>query len=197
MRLSGGMRRRLDLAASVVVVPDLLFLDEPTTGLDPRSRHELWNAARAVAGHGTTVLLTTQYLDEADALADRIAVIDHGRVVAEGTTSDLKASVGGRRVRVRLADVGQRMRAVRMLEAELGLPVELDGDAAAITARLPGSSEDDELTARMADAIAALSRAGISITSFALASPSLDEVFLTLTGHSTATDALEAPYEHA
>jgi ABC-2 type transport system ATP-binding protein len=197
MRLSGGMRRRLDLAASVVVVPDLLFLDEPTTGLDPRSRRELWDATRAVASDGTTVLLTTQYLDEADALADRIAVIDHGRVIAEGTPAELKASVGGRRLRVILGDVEQRTHARSMLEAQLEMPVDLDVDRATITARLPAASDDDEFTARAAGAVAALSHTGISITSFALGAPSLDEVFLALTGHATAADARERSHEHA
>jgi ABC-2 type transport system ATP-binding protein len=189
-RLSGGMRRRLDLAASVIVVPDLLFLDEPTTGLDPRSRRELWDATRAVASHGTTVLLTTQYLDEADALADRIAVLDGGTLIAEGTTAELKASVGGRHLRMQLGDGEQRARVQRVLGVELGVPVELDADSASITARLNGAS-DVAVTEQVAQAVAGLARAGVSITSFALTPPSLDEVFFALTGHRTTPDARE------
>lgn len=105
---SGGMRRRIDIAASILSTPDLLFLDEPTTGLDPRSRNQVWDIVRTVVAHGTTVLLTTQYLDEADQLASRIAVIDHGRVIAEGTKGELKASVGPGTVQLRLRDAGQR-----------------------------------------------------------------------------------------
>ena len=114
---SGGMRRRLDLAASIVVTPELMFLDEPTTGLDPRSRNQVWDIIRALAGQGTTVLLCTQYLDEADQLADRIAVIDRGKVIAEGTPTSLKASVGGGALRVRLLDPEQRDEAARVLGA--------------------------------------------------------------------------------
>ena len=110
-RLSGGMRRKLDLAASIIVAPDLLFLDEPTTGLDPRSRSALWEIVRGIVADGTTVLLTTQYLDEADKLADRIAVIDHGRVIAAGTRGELKASAGSAGIRIRLLDPAQRDRA--------------------------------------------------------------------------------------
>jgi daunorubicin/doxorubicin transport system ATP-binding protein len=171
---SGGMRRRLDLAASIVVTPELLFLDEPTTGLDPRSRSQVWAIVRALAAEGTTVLLTTQYLDEADQLADRIAVIDHGRVIAEGTPGQLKASVGTGALQVRLRDPQDRPLAERALAQTLGVPVRLESDEAVLSARV---SDPD----RVALALAELSRAGVAVTQFALGQPSLDEVFLALT----------------
>src|SRR5919106_627536 len=117
---SGGMRRRLDIAASIVVTPEVMFLDEPTTGLDPRSRNQVWDIIRALTAEGTTILLCTQYLDEADQLADGIAVIDHGKVIAEGTPAQLKASVGGGALHVRLLDPEQRPEAERVLARELG-----------------------------------------------------------------------------
>jgi ABC-2 type transport system ATP-binding protein len=175
-KYSGGMRRRLDIAASLVVTPDLMFLDEPTAGLDPRSRNQVWDIVRALIAGGTTVLLTTQYLDEADQLADRIAVIDRGKVIAEGTPSELKASVGSGALHVRLRDPEDRPDAERVLSRALGVPVHLESDPAALSARV--SSPE-----RVAHALAELSRSGISLTEFALGQPSLDEVFLALTGH--------------
>lgn len=174
-RYSGGMRRRIDIAASIVVAPDLLFLDEPTTGLDPRSRNQVWDIVRALVGNGTTVLLTTQYLDEADQLADRIAVVDHGKVIAEGTSGELKASVGSGRVHVRLRNPELRDQAQRLLAEKLDTAVQLSSDAAVLSAR----AADAE---RVANALRELSRAGIPVTEFSLGQPSLDEVFLTLTG---------------
>jgi ABC-2 type transport system ATP-binding protein len=175
-KYSGGMRRRLDIAASIVVTPDLMFLDEPTTGLDPRSRNQVWDIVRALVAGGTTVLLTTQYLDEADQLADRIAVIDHGRVIAEGTPGELKASVGSGTLHVRLLHPVRRPDAERVLAAALRVPVRPEADPAALSARV----SDPE---RVAVALAELSRAGVAVTQFALGQPSLDEVFLALTGH--------------
>jgi ABC-2 type transport system ATP-binding protein len=177
---SGGMRRRLDIAASLVVTPDLLFLDEPTTGLDPRSRNQVWDIVRTLVAEGTTVLLTTQYLDEADQLADRIAVIDHGRVIAEGTPGQLKASVGSGSLQVRLRDATRRDDAAALLERLLGVPVQRQADPAALTARLDGA-------AAAARALGELAVEGIDVTEFALGQPSLDEVFLALTGHPTET----------
>ena len=133
---SGGMRRRLDIAASIVVTPDLIFLDEPTTGLDPRSRNQVWDIVRTLAASGTTVLLTTQYLDEADQLADRIAVIDNGRVIAEGTPGELKASVGSGALHVRLRDPEQRPETEQILSRTLGVPAESGSDPAALSARV-------------------------------------------------------------
>jgi ABC-2 type transport system ATP-binding protein len=176
---SGGMRRRLDIAASIVVTPQLMFLDEPTTGLDPRSRNQVWAIIRALVGEGTTILLCTQYLDEADQLADGIAVIDHGKVIAEGTPAQLKASVGGGALRVRLLDPEQRGEAERVLARELG-EVHLEPDPAALSV----SCADAE---RGAEAVAELARARIGVADFSLGQPSLDEVFLALTGH-TAED---------
>jgi len=173
---SGGMRRRLDIASSIVVTPDLLFLDEPTTGLDPRSRNQVWDIVRILVAAGTTVLLTTQYLDEADQLADRIAIIDHGRIIAEGTSAELKASVGTGALHVRLHDPGARAEAERVLAITLGVTVERDTDPAALTAR--GATPD-----RIAVGLAELVNAGITVEEFALGQPSLDEVFLALTGH--------------
>jgi ABC-2 type transport system ATP-binding protein len=172
---SGGMRRRLDIAASIVVTPQLLFLDEPTTGLDPRSRNQVWDIIRAFAAQGTTVLLCTQYLDEADQLADRIAVIDHGKVIAEGTPGQLKASVGRGALHVRLLDAEQRPHAERILEQVLGAEPHREADPAALSASAPDAD-------RAADAVAELARAGVALADFSLGQPSLDEVFLALTG---------------
>ncbi|MGH2749911.1 MAG: ATP-binding cassette domain-containing protein [Actinomycetota bacterium] len=172
---SGGMRRRLDIAASIVVTPELMFLDEPTTGLDPRSRNQVWGIIRALVAGGTTILLCTQYLEEADQLADGIAVIDHGKVIAEGTPGQLKASVGSGALRVRLLDPEQRPRAEQLLERAVGT-VTLEPDPAALSA----SCSDAD---RAAEAVAELTRSGVRIADFSLGQPSLDEVFLALTGH--------------
>jgi daunorubicin/doxorubicin transport system ATP-binding protein len=181
---SGGMRRRLDIAASIVVTPRLMFLDEPTTGLDPRSRNQVWDIVRALRAGGTTILLCTQYLDEADQLADAIAVIDHGRVIAEGTPGQLKASIGSRALHVRLLDPEQRADAENLLTRELGV-IRLEPDPAALSA--PCANPD-----RGAEAVAELTRSGIGIASFSLGQPSLDEVFLALTGHPAEDGAAEA-----
>jgi ABC-2 type transport system ATP-binding protein len=175
-RYSGGMRRRLDIAASLVVTPELLFLDEPTTGLDPRSRNQVWDIVRALVAQGTTVLLCTQYLDEADQLADRIAVIDHGRVIAEGTPAQLKASTGQGALHVRLLDPAQREDAARVLAMALGAEPHLEADPAALSA--PADAE------AAAEAVAELIRCGVGIATFGLDQPTLDEVFLALTGHA-------------
>jgi len=172
---SGGMRRRMDIAASIIVTPELIFLDEPTTGLDPRSRNQVWEIVRALVAGGTTVLLTTQYLDEADHLADRIAVIDHGKVIAEGTSGELKASVGAGALHVRVADQVRRGDAAEILRHVLEVEVVEESDPAALTARVT----DPRV---VAGALPALHDAGIDIATFALGQPSLDEVFLALTG---------------
>ena len=186
---SGGMRRRLDLAASIVVTPQLMFLDEPTTGLDPRSRNHVWDIIRALVAEGTTILLSTQYLDEADQLADGIAVIDRGRVIAEGTSGQLKASVGSRALHVRLLDPDQRPEAERVLSSELG-SVHLEPEPAALSVPCP----DPE---RAAEAVAELGRTGIGIASFSLGQPTLDEVFLALTGHPADEEETAIEEEHA
>ena len=175
---SGGMRRRLDIAASIVVTPELMFLDEPTTGLDPRSRNQVWDIVRALVGQGTTVLLCTQYLEEADQLADRIAVIDTGRVIAEGTPGELKASVGQSTLHVRVAEHEQRAEAERVLTRGLDATVQLDNDPAALS--VPVSDPE-----RAAEALAELGRRGVTVAGFSLGQPSLDEVFLALTGQPT------------
>ena len=177
---SGGMRRRLDIAASIVVTPELMFLDEPTTGLDPRSRNQVWDIIRALVSEGTTILLCTQYLEEADQLAEGIAVIDHGKVIAEGTPGQLKASVGSGTLHVRLLDPEQRPEAEQVLRRELGA-ITLEPDPAALSA----ACSDADLGAR---AVAELSRSGVQIADFSLGQPSLDEVFLALTGHPAEAD---------
>ena len=186
---SGGMRRRLDLAASLIVPAEVYFLDEPTTGLDPASRAQIHQIVRALAAGGATVLLTTQYLDEADELAAQIAVIDHGRVVAEGTPTELKASVGAGTLRIRLIDPAQLAEARRMLSSLLGVPVLPGPDPALLTARVPAGSPGQPASGRVTTALAALADAGIPVGEFALGQPSLDEVFLTLTGNGRVGSA--------
>jgi ABC-2 type transport system ATP-binding protein len=174
---SGGMRRRLDIASSLLITPELLFLDEPTTGLDPRSRNQVWDIVRALTAGGTTVLLTTQYLEEADQLAGRIAVIDHGKVIAEGTSAELKASVGSGVLQVRLREPGDRERAVTLLAEKLGAQPHLAHDPAAFSVACPDP-------ARAVAVIGDLGSAGMPVDGFSLGQPTLDEVFFALTGHA-------------
>jgi ABC-2 type transport system ATP-binding protein len=176
---SGGERRRIDIAASLVAIPEVLFLDEPTTGLDPRSRTQVWELVRRIAAGGTTVLLTTQYLDEADRLAERLAVIDHGRVIAEGTSRELKASVGANALHLRLADPGQRAAAQQIVTRVLGDGVIPAADPAEVAVRL-------ERAAQAAAVLSALSDGGIDVEQLTVGNPSLDEVFLALTGRGAA-----------
>ncbi|MFH9711326.1 ATP-binding cassette domain-containing protein [Streptomyces luteogriseus] len=170
---SGGMRRRLDLAASLITEPEVLFLDEPTTGLDPRGRAEVWASVRSLVGGGTTVLLTTQYLEEADQLADRISVVDAGRVIAEGTADELKAETGGDRIDVILRHPGQLGAAVALLPLS-GVSVDADR-------RLLSAPVTDRMEA-LSGVVRALQEAGIEAEDVALRRPTLDEVFLHLTG---------------
>ena len=172
---SGGMRRRLDIAASLIVTPGVLFLDEPTTGLDPVARQSVWRMIRALAGSGVTILLTTQYLDEADQLAARIAVIDHGKKIAEGTSRELKAATGSGFLHVAIADAARLDEAARLLEAHLGAPVQrsVEGATLSIAAKTPQDANA---------ALGALLGAGIGLEDFSMGSPSLDEVFFSLTG---------------
>jgi ABC-2 type transport system ATP-binding protein len=179
---SGGMRRRLDIAASLVVIPEILFLDEPTTGLDPRSRLQVWELVRRIAAEGTTVLLTTQYLDEADRLAERLAVIDRGRVIAEGTSRELKASVGANALHVRLASEAQRARALELVTRVLGDGVLPATEPREVTAKL-------ERPEQAVAVLAALAEQQIEVVQFSVGDPSLDEVFLALTGKPTEADA--------
>ena len=181
---SGGMQRRLDIAASIMVVPALLFLDQPTTGLDPHSRNRVWETVRLLVRQGSTVLLTTQYPGEADQLADRIAVIDHGKIIAEGTPGQLKASAGSEVLRVRLAAPGERGRAQQVLARTLCTAVHAEPDPVALTARIEGDATGLLATEAVGRAMSQLAREGITIATFALGQPSLDEVFLTLTGHA-------------
>jgi ABC-2 type transport system ATP-binding protein len=182
---SGGMRRRMDIAASLVTIPEILFLDEPTTGLDPRARNQVWELVRRIAAEGTTVLLTTQYLDEADRLAARLAVVDHGRVIAEGTSRDLKSSVGANAVHVRLANAGQREAAVALVQRVLGDGVMPSGDGVVVAARIANAGQ-------AAEVLAALSASAIEVAEFSVGTPSLDEVFLALTGRPAEAARPEA-----
>ena len=183
-KYSGGMRRRIDIAASIVVTPELLFLDEPTTGLDPRSRNEVWDIIRAMVSSGTTVLLTTQYLDEADQLADRISVIDTGRVIAEGTSSELKARVGNGALHVRVMHPADRQRASAVLARVLHVEIRDEIDPAAVSATV---ADPAIVTA----ALTALADENIELAQFSLGQPSLDEVFLALTGHTSESQTDE------
>jgi ABC-2 type transport system ATP-binding protein len=182
---SGGMRRRIDIAASLVATPEILFLDEPTTGLDPRSRSQVWDLVRRIAGEGTTVLLTTQYLEEADRLAERMAVIDHGRVIAEGTSRELKASVGASSFHLQLVRADQKIAAEEIVRGVLGDAVLPATDPLEITARLDGNAQAARL-------VAGLAEGGIEIGGFSVGNPSLDEVFLALTGHPAEDTPAEA-----
>jgi ABC-2 type transport system ATP-binding protein len=168
---SGGMRRRLDLAMGLIGDPRILFLDEPTTGLDPRSRRMMWQLIRDLAAGGVTVFLTTQYLEEADELADRIALLDHGRLVAEGTADELKRRIPGGHIRLRLADPGD-------LEAAAGLLSEAVRDDEALTLRVPSDGSVRSLRA----VLELLDRAAVEVSELSIHTPDLDDVFLTLTG---------------
>ncbi|MFF2453649.1 ATP-binding cassette domain-containing protein [Isoptericola sp. NPDC058082] len=177
---SGGMRRRLDLAASLIAQPPLLFLDEPTTGLDPRTRAQMWDTIRRLVATGSTVLLTTQYLDEADQLADRIAVIDRGRVVAEGTADELKSSVGQQSLQLALVRPDDAPAAQAAVQEVLGVAATVSPEARRLTVPVADP-------ARVTDLLVRLRGAGIDLDGLSMDKPTLDEVFLTLTGHD-ATD---------
>jgi ABC-2 type transport system ATP-binding protein len=177
-QFSGGMRRRLDLAASLITRPPLIFLDEPTTGLDPRTRGEMWDTIRGLVADGCTVLLTTQYLDEADQLAGRIAVIDRGRKVAEGTPDELKDSVGRSTLQVQLAPGADQLLARQVVQRETGADPVLTPESGRMNVPL-GTAD------RAADVLIGFRQAGVSITSVNVAKPTLDEVFFALTGHGT------------
>ena len=183
---SGGMRRRLDLAGALVAEPEILFLDEPTTGLDPRSRLGMWDVIAELVSGGTTLLLTTQYLEEADRLADKIAVIDSGRVIAEGTADQLKEQVGGERIEVTVAEVGQlpaaRQALARLAAGEVGV----DEHTRTLTAPVSGG------VGMLVDALRSLDAAGVEVLDAGVRRPTLDDVFLTLTGHAAEEDQQKA-----
>jgi oleandomycin transport system ATP-binding protein len=182
---SGGMRRRLDLAASLVGRPDVIYLDEPTTGLDPAKREDMWGVVRSLVADGSTVLLTTQYLEEADALADEISVIDHGKVIAHGTPAQLKQLAGGQTIEVRPID-----------PARMG---ELESILATVAGRAPESAARGVLTvpvdgdAAFLAVVRRIEDAGIGVTELSLRLPSLDEVFFTLTGRHTSPESSDGP----
>ena len=177
-QFSGGMRRRLDLAASLITRPPLIFLDEPTTGLDPRTRGQMWDTIRELVADGCTVLLTTQYLDEADQLADRVAVIDRGRKVAEGTPDELKSSVGNSTLQLQLATDTDQDLARQVVRRVVGGDPVLTPESGRMNVPLPDAG-------RAADVLIALRQTGVPIISVSVVKPTLDEVFLAITGHDT------------
>jgi ABC-2 type transport system ATP-binding protein len=178
---SGGMRRRLDLASSLITQPPLIFLDEPTTGLDPRTRNQMWSTIRRLVSNGSTVLLTTQYLDEADQLADRIAVIDRGRVIAEGTPGELKASIGIASLELKLTDTSNGETAKHIIQRILGVEAHLSNQGL-LTAPM---SDPEQVT----DVLLALRNAQVTLAEMSVKTPTLDEVFLAITGHISTTTA--------
>jgi ABC-2 type transport system ATP-binding protein len=184
---SGGMRRRLDLSASLVGNPRILFLDEPTTGLDPRSRLQMWDVIADLVKDGTTVLLTTQYLEEADLLADDIVVIDHGRVIAHGTSDDLKTSVGGDRLEIVVSSGSSVDDAITALRSVSDGAATADADTRKVTSPVSGGSTV------LVDAVRALDNAGVKVDDLALRRPTLDDVFLSLTGHVAEEAPAESP----
>ncbi|NUU76807.1 ATP-binding cassette domain-containing protein [Paenibacillus xylanilyticus] len=185
---SGGMRRRLDLAASLIAQPPLIFLDEPTTGLDPRTRVQMWNTIRQLVRSGSTVLLTTQYLDEADQLADRVAVIDHGRVVAEGTVDHLKASLGTASLHLRIQEPLRIETARQIVEQILRTESSVSAEAGKITAPMANAN----ITA---DLLIAFRSAGIDLAEMSVQKPTLDEVFLTITGQDASGNTSDTSQE--
>jgi ABC-2 type transport system ATP-binding protein len=187
---SGGMRRRLDLAASLISQPPLIFLDEPTTGLDPRTRGQMWETIRELIREGSTVLLTTQYLDEADQLADRVAVIDRGVKVAEGTPDELKTSVGSSTLQLRMSEPGETTDAVAVVRRILGEEPVLTPEAGGMNAALADANQ-------AADVLIALRQAGLSIASATVQKPTLDEVFMAITGHGAEDETPEPQLEMA
>jgi ABC-2 type transport system ATP-binding protein len=178
---SGGMQRRLDLAGALVARPPVLFLDEPTTGLDPRSRTEMWSLLQGLVSGGTTLLLTTQYLEEADLLADNIVVIDHGKVIAEGTADDLKSQVGGERLEITVGDEAHIASAVSVLSPLAAGEITVDDGRRSLVVPVSGGA------AVLADALRRLDGEGVSLDDVGLRRPTLDDVFLSLTGHAAET----------
>jgi ABC-2 type transport system ATP-binding protein len=188
-KYSGGMRRRLDLAAALVANPPVLFLDEPTTGLDPRSRLDLWGMIEDLVDDGTTVLLTTQYLDEADRLAEDIAVIDHGKVIAQGTPAELKARVGGERLEVALEDPAQAEAAVQALDALADDHPVTEGNTVTLAVRGRRGT--------IVDAVQRLGAAGVGVADIGLRTPTMDDVFLSLTGRAAEHEQPQTDEEEA